>query len=387
MRSSFLLLLAGIACGSAFGEQPAPPRWKLQFFHDKLDSTLIFEDIECPSAAHCVAVGAINSESGKLRPTAVVTSDGGEHWSYNELKDTPYSVFFLNDSVGWMAGEKKIWRTEDGGLKWSDVSKLDEIEQLTFQDASHGWAAGRDGEIYETTSGGKQWTKVVVSGLSWPSDQIAFQGIGFSGSTAGFLIGTAFPFGQARPPRPAWLDPQRAKHYREPPQMAFSAVTKDGGRTWQAGVAFSKIGTVSQVHGMTGGHALVVIRYPDGSEWPSAILDIDPAAATGSLIFHQKDRIASDALPLPGGGVMIAAIEPPGTSTALPIPGKLRIIRQDTAANTREEMSVDYRAVAANALLASPDAKHFWVATDTGMILKFDSSAVPAATPATGVSH
>ena len=34
-----------------------------------------------------------------------------------------------------------------------------------------------------------------------------------------------------------------------------------------------------------------------------------------------------------------------------------------------EEMEVDYRAVAQRAVIAAPDAKHMWVATDTGMIL------------------
>jgi len=370
MRTA-LLLLAGTMSVSLMAEQPPGPKWKLQFFHDKLNSTLIFEDIECPSLNHCVAVGAINSDSGKLHPTAVVTSDGGEHWTTVELKDTPYSVFFVNDSVGWIAAEKKIWRTEDGGLKWSDMSKLDQIEQLAFLDSSHGWAAGRDGEIYETTNSGKQWKKAPVTGLAWPNNQVAFQGVGFSRPETGFLIGTAFPYGQLRPARPDWLDPQRAMQYREPPAMSFAAVTKDGGQTWLAGLPFSKTGTVSNVHAMANGHALVTMRYPNGAGWPTAVLDVDPATGSQTVVYRQKDRVARDAVPLPGGGAMIAAIEPPGTATSLPIPGKLRMIQQD-AQDTWRELSVDYRAVAANVLLASPDGKHFWAATDTGMILRFD---------------
>ncbi len=33
------------------------------------------------------------------------------------------------------------------------------------------------------------------------------------------------------------------------------------------------------------------------------------------------------------------------------------------------EMDADYRAVAQRAVMAAPDARHAWVATDTGMIL------------------
>lgn len=362
------LLIAG---ASAFAEQPSTGRWKVQFFQDKLDSTLLFVDIECPTAQHCVAVGAVSSESEKLHPTEVFTTDGGEHWTVQNLKDTPYSLFFLNDSTGWMAGEKKIWRTEDGGLKWSGLSDSDGIEQLVFRDASHGWGAGRDGSIFETVDGGKKWTSKPVGRLAWPTDQVVFPGIGFSPAGHGFLIGTAFPFGQLRTARPEWLDPKRARSYREPPEMSFAAITTDAGNTWTAGEPFSKAGTVANVHAMANGHALVVMRLPAGSLAPSAVLDVDPATSQQTLLFAEKNRVVKDALPLPGGGAILAAIEPPGTSAGLPIPGKLKMIRLDPE-KTWHEMIVDYRAVASNALLASPDSASFWVATDGGMILKLE---------------
>jgi hypothetical protein len=34
------------------------------------------------------------------------------------------------------------------------------------------------------------------------------------------------------------------------------------------------------------------------------------------------------------------------------------------------EMDVDYRAIAQRAIIAAPDPRHMWVATDTGAILK-----------------
>jgi hypothetical protein len=40
-----------------------------------------------------------------------------------------------------------------------------------------------------------------------------------------------------------------------------------------------------------------------------------------------------------------------------------------------QEMPVDYRAVAHRAMIAGPDEKHLWIATDTGMILKLVTAA------------
>ena len=89
----------------------------------------------------------------------------------------------------------------------------------------------------------------------------------------------------------------------------------------------------------------------------------------GRVIFGERDRAATDIALLKNGGAVVAAIEPPGNSTQVPIPGKLKILR---SANLKvwQEMDVDYRAVAQRAVLAAPDAQHIWVATDTGAILK-----------------
>jgi len=58
-----------------------------------------------------------------------------------------------------------------------------------------------------------------------------------------------------------------------------------------------------------------------------------------------------------------------GQLKQLPIPGKLIVlVSEDLESWT--EMRVDYRAVARRAMLSGPDARHLWVATDTGLILK-----------------
>ncbi len=89
-------------------------------------------------------------------------------------------------------------------------------------------------------------------------------------------------------------------------------------------------------------------------------------------LFGERDRAVTDVTLLPDGNALLAAVEPPGASNQVPIPGKLKMLRSSNL-KVWEEMAVDYRAVAQRATLAAPDAEHLWVATDTGMILTLEN--------------
>src|ERR1700733_690103 len=80
----------------------AEPRWKIQFLYDHADSNFAIEDLECPTTRHCIAAGLIDDKKGHQQGAVVVTSDGGLHWSQYEVKERPVSIFFLNESQGWM---------------------------------------------------------------------------------------------------------------------------------------------------------------------------------------------------------------------------------------------------------------------------------------------
>lgn len=102
--------------------QAADPQWKIQYFYDKLHETLVFEDLAFPSAQHGVAVGGVFDENArKPRYTEAVTGDGGETWSLQPLHDAPRSLFFLNDSAGWMVGDEAIWFSSDAGKSWKKI--------------------------------------------------------------------------------------------------------------------------------------------------------------------------------------------------------------------------------------------------------------------------
>ena len=99
------------------------PRWRLQYFYDQAKSELVLQDMQTPSAQRGVAIGSIQESKGGRKPVAVVTSDGGAHWDVVKLEENPVSLFFLNDSLGWMVTEKGIWKTDESGKEWKKLPK------------------------------------------------------------------------------------------------------------------------------------------------------------------------------------------------------------------------------------------------------------------------
>ncbi len=144
--------------------------------------------------------------------------------------------------------------------------------------------------------------------------------------------------------------------------------TLDGGKKWRSAALPIK-GELAQLRMSDQGFVLSLIRYPDPkSPAGSAVFQTPLGSPDGHLVFAKRDRAVTDMALLSNGGAVLVAIEPPGNSTQVPIPGKLKILE---SADLKEwqEMDVDYRAVAQRAVIAAPDAQHMWVATDTGAIL------------------
>src|SRR5690349_13363765 len=164
----FTMLLALLA--PAFAE-----RWKIQYFYDEGRDTFVIEDIAFPSAQRGIAVGTILDEMSRKRPryTALLTSDGGEHWTQQALTEHPRSIYFLNDSQGWMVTDESLWYTEESGRSWKRISpqiKPDKkislvagglIMHVWFQTPQHGWAVGWQKSVFETKDGGINWSPIL----------------------------------------------------------------------------------------------------------------------------------------------------------------------------------------------------------------------------------
>ena len=374
MKKSWLL-----ACALAI---PAcAEKWTIQYFYDQARSELEIQDLAFPSAERGIAVGTITDQgSGHRHYTTLATSDGGKHWALSPVSEEPRSIFFLNDSVGWMVTSKGVWRSEESGKSWKKIGeqvKGDKklagaaalLLRVWFLDEQHGFGVGLQKTLVETKDGGKTWT--AVEAASKPAGNPAYTAythIWFSGKR-GVIAGAS------RPPRPDelsgravpdWADPGRASKRRQVPTLMLMGQTVDGGAKWVTSTA-PLFGTVSSLK-FLGDDALIVLGFGESFEW-SAEVDRLREGATGRVFRAKSPRII-DAAMFPGK-TFIAGVEPTGKMNSAPIPGAVKVL-ESSDYKTWNEMKVDYKAEARWVMVAGPDAEHVWIATDTGMILKLE---------------
>jgi len=347
----------------------ADQRWKLQFNYDKTDATFNIRDFACPSAQRCIAAGVVIEKNGRGKGTVAISSDGGQHWAEEEVKEQPLSLDFLNDSIWWMVTDKGVWWTNESGRTWKKLDGLPKkgIVRVHFLDASHGFAIGFPKVVLETKDAGKSWTKVEEAAKpNTNAEQTIYDCITFRGDH-GVITGRLMP-------DEVEIDPALAGIRRERQNSSIILETQDGGKHW-ASTTSSIYGHITQVRLSDDQYAVTLVEYEDTYAIPSTLYLIRMGSNTAASAFAEKDRAVRDVVLLPDGRTILAAVEPPGRSNQVPVPGKLKML---VSSNRKVwlEMDVDYRAVAQRAILAAPDAAHVWVATDTGMILNLVDTSI-----------
>jgi hypothetical protein len=336
-------------------------------------------------------VGAIIDREGrKPQFTSLVTSDGGEHWAVTPLKEFPRSIFFLDESNGWMVTGESLWFTQEAGRSWTRISdqikpnkKLADaphgglILRVWFLDTQHGYAVGLQKSVFETHDGGRTWQPLAEAAAPTSNPAYSlYSHIAFADGRRGLIVGGYVPprsAGKSREERdeegdlPDWMHPESTLHRRQQPRLTLEVDTLDGGVTWKSGTA-PLLGSLVSAR-LAGERGLLVFDYVDSFEWPAEVYLLDLKTGKSESVFKKKDRLVTDAAIFVGGSAFLAAVEPPGRLRSAPIPGKVRML---SSTNLKDwvEMPVDYRAVAGSLVLAGPDAEHLWAATDTGMILR-----------------
>lgn len=347
----------------------AEQKWTLQYQYNRDQSTLHLVDFRCPSTQRCIAAGILEKNS-KEQGVVVLTSNAGNDWSIVDVKDQPISLFFLDDTYGWMVTDKGIWVTEESGRSWKKIeSPKKGILRVYFLDRSHGYAIGFPKTIVETKDGGKRWTNVTVAGEpNSIADNTVFEWLNFWGDH-GVILGRELS--RRGDTTPIWAE-RSPKSRREHKSLTLLIETSDGGKTWSSSTN-EFLGHLTRLLLGKDSLALALLEYEDYYELPSTVLKMHLGTKGFETVFGEPDRAVTDLLWFPNGEAIIASVEPPGPSNLVPIPGKLKMFR---GSNLRvwEEMNVDYRAVAERAMLAAPDPQHVWVATDTGMILNLVDS-------------
>jgi len=346
-------------------------RWKIQFSYKKLDSLLELRDIKCPSAQRCIAAGVIFEKNGHEQGVVVLTSDGGKQWSVVDVKEHPVSLFFLNDTLGWMITDRGIWSTDESGRVWTKLETPKGALRVHFLDPSHGYATGFPKLVYETTDGGKKWNKLAVAEQPPTEAQdTVYDCISFSGEH-GVIVGNLIQ--RENVSRPIWLDPDVARYRREHETKIAILETFDGGKKWAAST-LPIVGTLSQLKFANDGSAIMLVEYMNYFSLPSSVYKTRLRQQGTQTIFEERDRAVTDVSLLPDGSAILASIEPPGASNQVPIPGKVKMY-ESADLKVWREMDIDYRAVAQRAMLAAIDLQHIWLATDTGMILSLADAA------------
>jgi len=352
-----------LACSALAAEE----RWDIQFRHRAVDSTMTINDLVFASQKRGVACGYITDKKEKDKPFVLVTSDGGEKWTEAPVKEVGLSMFFLDDSTGWMVTEKGIWKTIEAGRSWNKLARAPSgMLRVWFLTADHGFAAGLQKRVFETIDGGDTWSPLeIVKEITANPLYTTFGEIAFSGD-AGIISGWNLP---PRQGGPDWMEPERAKLRKQVPHYSVFLETRDGGKKWVKSEA-SVFGQVTRVSLAPQGVGLGLVTFRDVFEYPSEVMRIDLRTGKSTSAFAKKDRAITDVRIFAGSTrSLLAGFEPSGPIYNSPIPGRLKVLSSNDMQNWTE-MVVDYKAVAHSAIIAGPDEKHVWIATDTGMILK-----------------
>jgi hypothetical protein len=366
---AFARTVWGVSLLAACATTVAAQRWQIQYFYDQDKSHLEIVDLQFPSAARGVAVGVIVAAKHWPQPTSVMTSDGGAHWQVLPLKEMPVSLFFLNESVGWLVTTRGVWQTLEMGKTWTKLPKPPgEIDRVYFTDDKNGWAVGPKKTVLGTHDGGQKWDRVAVA-TQQPGDvhYSAYTWIAFANPQMGVITGWNIPPRNAFYDRPDWVDPQAALHRRESPHLSYTLSTRDGGKTWIQN-SVSLFGTVSRIRVQGNGNGLGLIEYGPGFRYPSEAYLIDWTTGKNRSLYHDARFAVSDVWMTADGTVYLAGNVPPGQMAGI-IPGRVQVLTSKDLAKW-DPMEVDYRAEAVQTFLAAPDDDNIWLATNTGMILK-----------------
>jgi len=341
----------------------AAAEWKVSYFFDDPREVLHFTDLAFPSQDRGIAVGAIQDQLGMRKPrnVAMVTADGGKNWAQVKLSDTPYSLFFLDDSNGWMVTEQGIWKTDESGRSWKRLSKHSpgSLLRVWFLDVNHGFAIGTEKTVLETKDGGVTWkpVKAAKEPVGNP-DYSTYTQIAFLNNQLGLIAGSAVP------PMPRGFNARG----RQVPTMTLQLQTNDGGVTWKP-FAAPLLGEVAGIE-LRGTDGLLLFTFSRQFEVPSEVYRLNTQGGDTVSTFRAKNRRVTDMV-LFDGHAFLAAVEPPRLAKeAAELPGKIHVL-ESTDLKKWTEIPVDYRATGAWPVIAGHDPQHVFLATDSGMILRF----------------
>jgi hypothetical protein len=375
LKTGFATALFLIISILLLAENTTSGKWEVQYFYDHSDGSLTLADFKFTSPQRGIATGfltkrvagVLGGSHEKVEPVAVITVNGGKTWDEIAIKPFAESLFFLNDTLGWLVAPDGVWMTNESGRTWKRVSNLKGLNEVWFLTAAHGFAAGDADRLLETQDGGTTWKPIIWEKGAVPQQlNVSYHAIAFSDSQNAIVAGQVPPTDETAEDLPT-----RFRHPRR--ELNAFVYTHDGGKTWHRSVN-EMYGEMTRLSLLPDGMGLALLQFPQSYEWPSEVFRLKLGTdEKNHLQYRSHDRAITDVLLRADGDSYAAGYQPPGNIHPSPIPGKMRILRSADL-ETWEEMPVDYRAVARQVWLASPEPGAVWAATDTGMILKLNSA-------------
>lgn len=362
--AGWLAITAAMAPGLFAG------KWQISYFYDSGKASLVINDLQFCSANRGIAAGYMD-EGGKSKPVTVVTDDGGANWTVTHVKDIPISLFFLNARLGWMVTPNGLFETNDAGHEWRELPKSPKLlMKVYFVDEERGFAIGAHKLAYQTEDAGKTWQPIAAAADPHTDpEHTVYNNITFVSAKAGMIDGFSLPPRAGDDGRPDWLDAQSSVGRREWPHLSIMLDTHDGGKTWTPSTA-SMFGHITRTMFLPSGTGLGLIEFTDTFKWPSEVHRIDAVTGKSDRVYNSPDRDITDILLQPSGTGYLAGVEVQGRLQHSPIPRKVVVLKSMNLTDW-EEMDVDYRATAVRAMLRPASDGSLWLATDTGMILKW----------------
>lgn len=369
MIQGILYLVLAVLAVNLAAQAPVTPRFRLRYEYPGSRSQLRLLDFKFLSERRGIAAGFIE-EKGKPKGTLLITSDGGTTWSLEPFSQIPISLFFLDDSQGWMLTDKGMWKTVESGRSWQKLSGVPkDLMRVYFLDAKRGFAVGRRKQMYRSDDGGAQWHAVPEAAQAQgTAENTTFGTIGFANDHDGLISGWNTPGGE-EPLVPDWADPEEARSRRDVPTLTVLVETRDGGKSWKT-TAASLFGRMTRTS-FRGSQGLGLFEFSDQFEWPSEVYRVDLASGKSDRAYRERTRVITDVLLTEEGTGYLAGYAAASKVRRSPIPGPVKVLVSRDLVQW-EEIPVDYRAEAHRCYLSAPDPSHVWVATDTGMILSLD---------------
>lgn len=344
------------------------PKFRLKYFHDEDKSSLGIVDFKMLSARRGLAVGTIET-NGKGKGVAVVTADAGVTWQQVPLKEMPRSIYFLNESRGWMVTDGGVWQTDESGRSWTKIARQKLALRVWFFDERNGLMVGAPKMVQRTSDGGKTWQKVAeVDKIQASAENSLFNVVSFMSERSGLVMGFYAPPRRRLSRLPDWMDPEAAKLRRQVPGLSMVMETQDAGKTWKTSTT-SLFGRATRLAFLPSGVGLLLFEFQDTFDYPSEVYRL--GAGKSDRVFRAKDFAVSDVVWDTEGRAYLGGNLPASSVRSIPIPGRVRVQRSSDLLSW-EEVAVDYRATASRVRLSTDDQGGVWMATDAGMILKLE---------------